>query len=277
MISPIPHRLLATFARSLVFAATLLGACAAKSQIVFTVEATATGAGASTLSCADYGYTVGQSYTFVFTLRSSVTEATLTAGSEFVSTDNWWAEYNSAAATLFSHVSGTGLQGTYAQTVAAPNSVNSSLVAYSSRTADLAVSANIDNDPDLVNGGFLANYDGDTGLKMLNGTNGISSVAIYSLTISSPSFLSTGFDSHYVDPNVFWRNNLVSNTTASGNVYLTPYGNSSSIAFTVTALSIADASAVPEPATYATLAGLAALGLVAWRRRRAATSGRVGG
>lgn len=267
----VPVRPLATFARGALLAITLLGACAATAQVVFTVEATATGAGPSTLSCADYGYTIGQSYTFVFTLKSTVSQATLTAGSSFDTTSNWWAEYNSANATLFSQVSGTGLKGVYIQTPVASTftSVNSSLIAYANSTAELSVSANLDNDPDLENGGYINNYDGETGLKMADNTHGLSSIAIYSLTPTSPSFLSTGFDSVYVDPNGFWRSNLISRVEASGNVYLTPYGNPSSILFTVTYLSITDASAVPEPSTCAAFAGFAALGLVAYRRRRA--------
>ncbi len=41
------------------------------------------------------------------------------------------------------------------------------------------------------------------------------------------------------------------------------------VTFTTTALAISAAAAVPEPSTYAALAGLAAFGLVLLRRRRA--------
>lgn len=92
-------------------------------------------------------------------------------------------------------------------------------------------------------------YTVSTNLYDGNGTSG-TNLATLSGTASGATFLTGPFDGLMIG----YR---YSTTSAASNLTITDVAIASNVA-----------SAVPEPSTYAALAGLAALGVVAWRRRR---------
>lgn len=94
-------------------------------------------------------------------------------------------------------------------------------------------------------------YTVSTNLYDGNGTSG-TNLATLSGTASGATFLTGPFDGLMIG----YR---YSTTSATSNLTITDVAITTNVA-----------SAVPEPSTYAAFAGLAALGLVAWRRRRAA-------
>ncbi len=149
----------------------------------------------------------------------------------------------------------------------------------------------------LTNGAQALSYSGDGGYNYPVGTHLISSntdaatgdaltnAGIYTLTYN---ILLSAANTYTVSTNLYDGNGTAGTNlatlsgTASGATFLTgPFdglmigyrysATSAASSLTLTDVTITSnvASAVPEPSTYAALAGLAALGLVAWRRRRA--------
>jgi len=98
-------------------------------------------------------------------------------------------------------------------------------------------------------GKTIAVYNGTDLIKTF-GIDGVSGDTAYDWGMSSGSTFTVGIYAQ-------------STTTASGTGFTIPAGVAYADTFTATGL-----TAIPEPGTYAALAGLAALGLAAWRRQR---------
>lgn len=157
--------------------------------------------------------------------------------------NNNWVENQLSHGQLFTSVTGSGLTGTI------------------TRASDPYSRIDV-NGTDAL--GLRVSGDaGDMGLRSLNGTS------VY-LVMSAvlPVNFTTG--ASYVDPVTYFSAYLGSYTPTSGSIAMLQGfgGQDDLLAFTVTNVTIAAASAIPEPSTYALLAGAGALGLVVLRRRR---------
>jgi len=185
-------------------------------------------------------YTV--SYTFVFTFTTDFQSN----NSQFNSTWNYWNERDGDN-QLFTSITGTGVNGTYTQ----PTGPFSYMRIYPDQTLDLFVWAN----------------PGSTGLTSLDGTP-----ILLSAHITPPSNVGWYDDFPVATQPSDYLAQHTGTYTFSGQSggYLAVWdaSNSNFVLFTPTEMTIsAPATPVPEPATYAALAGLGALGLALWRRR----------
>lgn len=229
------------------FALLSLGLCATApvhAQLVFTVTATANSTGA--------GYTAGQSYTFSYVTAASFAN---NSSSSFGASSAAWSEDDTTHNQMFTAISGTGINGTYVRPVADLYDPYSGFyISQSGSNYQLHISASAESTGSSM------------GLTKLNGAQAIS--AYTAITAGAPSFVMPG---SYVEPFASGTGFFTSyvgtiSSGLTGTVTLSDPSYNNTV-FTVTSLTI---SAVPEPSTYAALAGLAALGFVAWRRRRAA-------
>lgn len=240
--------------RALVSSAALL-LCAvvpAAAQIVFTITATANS------DAVAGGYTQGQSYTFIFTSAASFAN---TSSSQYTSVANSWSEETASDGQMWTSIGGTGITGTFVRPVA--TSTNPYSWAYPNSDYGLALGVDTDDITNLI------------------GLNTLSNQAIEYLSVtrmsggSMPSFTESDFTQAYVEPfnssTGFFATKFLGSFTGltSGTVEIGMPDGDTYYTFAVTDLSIGAASAVPEPSTYAALAGLAAFGLVLLRRRRA--------
>lgn len=236
-----------TFLRSLVgmLALLMLGALPALAVpgppkvVIFSLEATA----AYTLA----GHNAGQSYTFQFTTTPAGTfgSGTSTGGSFFLpDTFNIWSA-NALTPALFSSIGGNAFLGSY--------TINSSV-------------ANIFT----TKSGQLGFGGSTTTLLPPDTTTPIDGVSV---SLGGVGFVTQGaFPGAYIDPVSFFSNASGSQTFSDGTISLSVNGGAQSNSFNVTSFSIdlADAPvAVPEPSTYAAMAGAGALGFAWWRRRKA--------
>ena len=203
----------------------------ASAQVTFTVTATAN-------ATAD-GYNVGQSYSFIYSSTPAVT-GNLT--SSFSGTLNFWQEDLLADTPVWTSVSGTGLHGSFTPRPANPYSY-----------------IQIDNTTGLT---LYFGSDGDaTSLKTVDDLTDLGSVEVIVKGGNLPTF-------HYPGSEVSLTSYfLTPGYTGTFTGFSSGVVNAVPSDFTVNSLTI---SAIPEPSTYAALFGLAALGLVAWRRRRSA-------
>ena len=211
----------------------------ARAQVTITVTATATS------SATGAGYTLGQSYTFAFTTGPSFST---TPVSYFVAGQNNWGEEEATDNQLFAAVSGTGLTGTFAR----PASFYGPYSYLWIRPANVSLFAG--NDDSAAVGLFTPNA---TGIRAVH-ANGI-------ILGDGPDF---AFAQTHTQPNAYFSAYAGTYTATSGTVILhdqnfTIIGN-----FDATSVTISSASAIPEPSTYAALAGAAVLGLAVWRRQR---------
>lgn len=248
MVSPALHLAPAiSRMRALVsFAALLLCAVVpASAQIVFTVTGTAN-------SSAE-GYTMGNSYTFVFTSAASFANADY---SGFDSGGNLHREELDTDPQMWTAIGGTGRVGTYVRPTSTPDDPYSYLF---NNANNLELRVGKDSGPAI-------------GLTTLNGTE----IGVLNASITGGNMPTFALPGVYVEPfnasTGYWASYLgtYSGFSGGGNqitLYNSTY-SSELVTFTTTALTIS-AAAVPEPSTYAALAGLAALGLVAFRRRHA--------
>jgi hypothetical protein len=240
--------------RALVSSAALL-LCAvvpASAQVVFTVTATANA------NAVAGGYTQGQSYTFTFTSAASFAN---TSSSTYTSVANSWSEETVADGQMWTSIGGTGVTGTFVRPVG--SSTNPYSYAYPSSEWGLGLGVGSDSTTDLIGLSTLSNQ----GFKYLS----VSSMSGGTM----PSFTTSDFTEAYVEPfnssTGFFATKLWGSFTGltSGTVEIGMPDDATFYTFAVTGLSVGAVSAVPEPSTYAALAGLAAFGLVLLRRRRA--------
>jgi hypothetical protein len=245
--------LMITFRKSLRFLSTLALlvtlAASATAQITFTYTATADYSAA--------GYVSATSYTFVFKTASAFPS---TAGSSFVSSGSTWTTDNyPAQPNPWVEVSGTGLTGTFA--------IPSGTDAY----AGVKVSSDFD--------GYLkaiaANYNGTTPIGLQ--TPDLSDIVWIEATGFGGNLPTWTLSQSYEEPfdattGYFAANSYFGAYTGpwsmgyDSKVYLYDSAFNYLAEFTVTSISISATSAIPEPSTYAGLAGLVALGLVVGRR-----------
>ncbi|MDI1247936.1 MAG: PEP-CTERM sorting domain-containing protein [Lacunisphaera sp.] len=217
--------------------AALLGmstVASASAQTVFTITATADSTGV--------GYTATQAYTFVITSGASFAS---NGNDYFNSSESFWAEYDTGDDQLVTSLGGTGLSGTYTRPTAIWNELDVHSSYMTLRTG-----------PDDFDGAF--------------GVTRLDTADLHSFYTRIDSGISFTPSATYVEP--FGPSGYFSNYTGSysagGYVDLRDTAGTHTY-FTITNLSIS-AAAIPEPSTYAALAGLAGLGLAMLRRRRAA-------
>ena len=221
----------------------LLASAPASAQITFTVTATAE----NTASNAAQGYAAGQAYTFVYTLTPDYP----VNHNYFPGENNGWFEQDiTNEPALFTAVGGTGIGGTFTDPVGPAGSPFSFVRAY--------------------NGNFLGLYAGADA-----GNIGVTTLAGTTLTHAIASMNLAGIDfampATYTNPAEYFAPYAGGYHAWGGSVGL--YGGGfDGATFQVTGVSISNdlgnATAIPEPSTYAALLGLGALGLAAWRRRK---------
>lgn len=203
----------------------------AHAQVIFTFNTTA-------LSTAE-GYTSGQSYSFAYTLKSSV----LYSSSDlFTSSANQWQNFSPADSPIFSDVTGA-LLGNYTPL---PNSSYEYLWNNTTSSGFLILSA--------------GRNDAATGLATLSGTP----IKLITGNVAEwPAMLLASYPGAYTDPTFYWTG--LQGTYATSNANINIDGVSSFLAaFTVTSLTI---SVIPEPSTFVILLGTLTLISVIVRRK----------
>lgn len=251
----------------------LLSASALRAQVVFTITAEARAKPSpaeSPLPNWDktYGYIEGQSYTFVFTTGTGFAN---NSSSSFNDSGGWveyslaWVATLAGEGKIWATLAGTGLSGSY--TAPAGDDENSRLSYGKHMTFDrniLTLAAGTD--------------DGTLGLTTPDNT-AIAGLRV-ELTNQVASFPAMSYLASYQDPVTYFSTRVGTYTgpwtfeTAGGapldntvGIYLKPEDFTAKYELAVTSLTI---SAIPEPSTYALLAGCVALGLGFWRKRRCA-------
>lgn len=225
-----------------VLALLLASATLLRAQVTVTVNATANATGE--------GYTLGNSYTFIFTTGASFAS---NPSSSFTSTVQNYFEHSATTDNqLWSSISGTGLGGAFIRPVGDPEDPHSILRAGFTGT-DFYFQATAETEQIVSQ---------NIGLTTLAST---AMASIHTIVIAGnlPSF---AFPATYVNPNSYFA---TYNGTYSGfSTIILEIENTSNFliaSFSVTSLTI---SAIPEPSTYAAIFGAAALGFVAYRRRQ---------
>ncbi len=222
-------------------------------QTTFTINATPT---ANSL-----GYVTTQTYNFTFTLNTA-TNAGTSGGAASSDYYDWYDEFTFHPA-VWTNVVGDGLAGAWQNPASAIADNASHLIATTPNST--FVSPHI---PGASGGSFQLFAGADQ-------TN-------IGLTATGKSVKSIYFDGDFTglnfsnitgtlpDPNSYFANHLgtyATSQTFTGWIRTTDFDNAF---FTINSLTIAT-SAVPEPSTYAAIAGAAMLGLAVWRRRRRQT------
>jgi hypothetical protein len=214
----------------------------AHAQVTISVTGTADATG--------LGYTLGQTYTFTYTIAPSVTSNGFSFSN---ATNTLWYDYNLSHDPLFTSVTAPGLAGTFTRPPGTTDPHSFIQIRHPSGVDTLEVSASSQSgDIGLTVSGFAVQY------------------AYFYLTNAGTAFAYPGT---YTDPATFFQSYTGTyNTTAGATHYLdiyAPTGSPTHAYFTISSLTIA---AVPEPSTYAAFAGAAALGLAFLRRRLLARS-----
>jgi hypothetical protein len=226
------HGLLGALACSALFA--VLSATA-NAQVTFTLTGTMPTDGSELA----FGYTSGEAVTLSLTMAASFSD---NSSSGFFSTFNFWTEPGSnGGPQLWTNVTGTGLAGAYG--LSAPDG-QINVVPGSSELAF-----------------YVESSSGGIGLTA-NGTE----LKDITATVNSSEFLTFSTGS-YLNPATYFSGYTGTYVLDGGSGQLIN-PNLSQVDFTPTSLTI---TAIPEPATYAVLAGVAALGLVVLRRGKPAT------
>jgi|GEM_PF-6816348 PEP-CTERM putative exosortase interaction domain len=210
----------------------ILFAVTSHAQIVFTVTATAPKTAA--------GYETAESYTFSFTLSPSFNDS----ASSFSPTENKWLESSLADDQLFSAVTGD-VTGTFTRSISPYSQVI------------------VRNSTFMLN---VATLEGSVGLASLDGTDVGLSVYIWNFPDieGRPVF---AFPNTFVEPNSYFSD-YIGSYVAVGTLSVWDLADTSTavISLDVTQFTI---SAIPEPSTYAILAGAGVLGFALLRRRKA--------
>jgi hypothetical protein len=218
----------------------LFSAACASAQVVFSITATADATG--------YGYTSGNSYTFNFTMDPNAGKVAppfvgFSGLNSFGLSSNRWGEDSTNNYQIFTDVTGSGIAGTFARATTPYTYVGTENIA-----------------PAF----FLSISSQDTsnwGLKTLD-----NSTVIYNLDVQVNTSASFTFPGSYTNAGTYFSSFLGALPNPGGTIYFRPDALNSFATFTITSATL---SAVPEPATYAALAGIGAFGLVILRRRRA--------
>jgi hypothetical protein len=227
-----------------------LAPIAALGQVVFTVSGTVNATG--------NGFTAGQAVTFTFTLAQTASNTgsnSVVLGSPTI-TGYRWADEVTSDPILWADVTGSPFSDTYTRPVALADSpwMELQIEAVTNRIRFLAAAP----EPDEA-------YTESMGLTF--GGNNVT----YIYAIGRFTGLSFDFTSETLpDATTYFSANLGTYSFIEGTSPNSAFfydGASGDILFTPTSLTI---SAVPEPSTYAAILGALALGLVAWKRRRAA-------
>ncbi len=212
--------------------ALLVATLTLSAQVNFTITATA--------DSTELGYTLGQTYTFVYTLSGTVADSGTGNHSPGASS---WDEQLFVHSQLFTAVDGTGMGGDFVR----PADPSSYLWVNTAGTLSVSVAADT---------GY------GTGLTTLGGT--AVQAANFSLQVPAANFLAPGF---FVNPADMFAGSAGTYAITSGAVYVYTAGYLNEVFFTASSLTIS-AAAIPEPSTYAALLGLGALGVAAWRRQK---------
>lgn len=218
-------------------------ATASASPVVFTLTGTANATGE--------GYTSGLSYTFSFTTGSSYsTLSTLSESSFSAGTSNSWKDENTTDSTLFVSAGGTGLLGSFVRPTAVSTDPQSYIYeGVGGTTYDLVMAG----PPGVGNSIGLTSKSG-TALNKIFWSSG-------DVTLSPAPV----FSGSYVDPTTYFTARAGTYVAAGElQLYRASPDNGVIATFAVTQLSI---SAIPEPSTYAAMAGVLVLGLAVWSRR----------
>ena len=192
------------------------------------------------------GYTSGQSATFTFTTAGSFAN---NADSVFNAGINTWFEQTTAQDQLFTAITGTGLTGSFVRPTASSTAPLSYLRTGGGNGADV-LSVSVSAEPQTWLG--------------LN-TPDSSHVTDIGFMITNMSLFS--FTSTYTEPTTYFLGFVGTDASIGGALSIFSgapfYGN---VSFAPTSVTIS-VTAVPEPSTYAAVAGLGALGLAVIRRR----------
>jgi hypothetical protein len=239
-------------------AAVLLGIGAgAQASTTITITIAANQSGYETQYAA-YGYTHLSTYTVAFTIPSGIAANSNSNTYGNGLGQNYRSE-SAADGTFFSSIGGSALLGAY------------SVPADTNRYENFGVSLNGGKPYFVIKVQNTA--EGPTGLKMLNNTD-LTGIDFF---VNGSGF-AFNYGEEYIDPALYFATYMTSpsNLISTGPFNDGPWGDNGirfdllfgsedSLSFGVNSFAIT--SAVPEPSTYAALLGLAALGLVALRRR----------
>lgn len=217
------------------FAVAAFAATAACTHAAITVTFTGTFNGPLD---SDYGYVVGEDYTFSYTLHPD-----WSTGAQHAGTSNhiWW-EYSSEHDPLFSAVSGSGVSGIYTGNYA-------------------SIEVNENSSQTIFGAGDMDSMQ-SIGLVAPDGTSGISWIQAY--VISGISHAVTGESMDFNDYFASFSGDYAVEGSIELSMVVDGFGGMGP-SFNLTNVNI---SAVPEPSTYAAILGAGALGLMVWRRRR---------
>lgn len=257
----------------------LWSATALPAQITFTITAEARAKPEGGSWASTYGYTQGQSYTFVFTTGTSFAN---NSSSVFSSAYLAWVATSAGEGNIWASVSGSGLGGAYVAPTGADINSQLSYARHNTGRDILSLTAATD-DPTGLTSPYI-------GLTTPNNTAIAELRMEVSNKIGSPltpvtSFPALSYLSAFEDPVSYFSTRTGTYTgswtfTQSGGapldntvgIYLRVPGPgvdfTAKYELAVTSITI---SAVPEPSTYAVLAGGAGLAIAVWRRRRVYT------
>jgi hypothetical protein len=230
---------------------------AAQAALVFTIN------GNIQNDNVDLGYTNGQAVTFTLVLNDYA--PTTPTGFSFLPEVPvfGWTDYNSTPSpNLWSYVTGTGVDGTYA-----PPLLTGITVEYG--TSSNLVLGNNDPGELLINmGASIVEPTGLTinGLPFFQLTIGRLAGANFADVSAGPLPDPTVYFSDYLGTYVQSVDSLAGGTIRAGDITVNGGADAPAVNFLVTSFSIT--TAIPEPATDGVLAGLGVLGLVMVLRRK---------